>query len=100
MVYKRTMLITLLCLSCIISSAGRADDADIPMRELLLMQDIPVVITPAKVEQSILESPSTITVLTREDIRRYGLNSFSGLMSTSTTADTAKSTADTKQAGL
>ena len=58
----------------------RADDALIPKRELLLFEEIPVVVTPAKVEQTILESPSTIAVLTKDDIRRYGITSFSDIL--------------------
>ena len=50
-------------------------------REFLLFQEIPVVvITASRVEQPILESPSTITVLTKEDIKRYGVTSFSDLL--------------------
>jgi len=52
----------------------------IPQRELLLMQDIPMVVTPARVVQSMLESPSAITVLTKEDIKRYGITSFADIM--------------------
>lgn len=56
------------------------DNTSLPKRELLLLQEIPVVITPTKVAQSILESPSTITVLTKEDIRRYRMASFSDIL--------------------
>lgn len=75
------IILVLLCSSSLITpmTVG-ADDTSLPMRELLLLQEIPVVITPAKVEQTILESPSTITVLTKEDIRRYGITSFSDIL--------------------
>jgi outer membrane cobalamin receptor len=55
-------------------------DTSLQKRELLLLEDIPVVITPAKVAQPILESPSTITVLTKEDMRRYGITSFADIL--------------------
>ena len=56
------------------------DNTSLPKRELLLLQEIPVVITPTKVAQPILESPSSITVLTKEDIRRYGMTSFADIL--------------------
>ena len=43
-----------------------------PKRELLLMMEIPIVITAAKREQPIFESPSTISVITAEQIREAG----------------------------
>jgi len=54
--------------------------SEIPKRELLLLEDIPVVITPSKVAQTIMDSPSTITVLTQEDIKRYGAVSLSDML--------------------
>ena len=60
---------------------GAAEQADnSPGRENLLFQDLPIVITASKVEQPILESPSTITVLTKDDIERYGITSFTDIM--------------------
>lgn len=93
MEYSKIVLIALLYLifllavptygemeSSVISSEDKASDHSAPMRELLLMEEIPVVVvTPARVAQPILESPSTITVITREDIRRYGVTSLSDL---------------------
>ncbi|MFC1716481.1 TonB-dependent receptor plug domain-containing protein [Candidatus Poribacteria bacterium] len=74
-------ILVLLCFGSLMTSLTvRADDAALPKRELLLLQEIPVVTTPAKVEQTMLESPSTITVLTKEDIRRYGITSFSDIL--------------------
>jgi len=58
---------------------GLADDSDLD-RESLLIEDLPMVTTPSRVAQPILESPSTITVLTKEDIRRYGINSLSDIL--------------------
>ena len=43
-----------------------------PQRELLLMMEIPIVITAAKREQPMIESPSTISVITAEQIRESG----------------------------
>ena len=44
----------------------------VPKRELLLMMEIPIVITAARKEQPITEAPSTISVITEEDIRQSG----------------------------
>ena len=70
----------LLYLSLALALLAEANDDRLPGRELLLLQDIPMVITAAKVAQPVLESPSAITVLTEEDIRRYGITSFSDIM--------------------
>ena len=81
MFQKRCKIIYLLFfLTLVAKSVLGEDNATVPQRELLLMQDIPVVTTPAKVAQSVLESPSTITVLTKEDIRRYNIDSLSDIL--------------------
>ena len=80
---KGFILHILLCLSFMMPLMiyGAADQTDISSgRELLLFQDLPFVITASKVEQPILESPSTITVLTRDDIERYGITSFTDIL--------------------
>lgn len=46
-------------------------------RELLLLMDIPVVVTAAKMEQPITEAPATIEIITDKDIERYGLRTLS-----------------------
>ena len=89
-VYSKYVALTLLCLNLLMamSASGEVEGSaslssggmSFPRRELLLLQEVPVVITPAKVAQPILESPSTITVLTRDDIRRYGITSFSDIL--------------------
>lgn len=68
-----------LCSMIAVSMSSKADDL-LPEPELLLMQKIPMVITAAKVAQPILESPFAITVLTKEDIERYGITSFADIM--------------------
>jgi len=81
MFQKRCKIIYLLFFLILVAKSVLGEDnSTIPQRELLLMQDIPVVTTPSKVAQSVLESPSTITVLTKEDIRRYNINSLSDIL--------------------
>lgn len=48
----------------------------VPQRELLLMMEIPIVITAAKREQPIIEAPSTISVITAEQIREAGVTNL------------------------
>jgi len=45
-------------------------------REMLLMMEIPIVITAAKRAQPIIESPSTINVITAEQIREFGTSNL------------------------
>ena len=51
-----------------IQEAEKASSEAAPDRELLLIMEIPTVITAAKREQPIIESPSTISVITAEQI--------------------------------
>jgi len=48
-------------------------------REMLLMMEIPIVITAAKREQPIIESPSTINVITAEQIKESGVTNLANL---------------------
>lgn len=54
------------------------DNNSVP--EAILFQNIPIVVTATRVEQPILESPSTISVLTRKDLKYYGVTSFSDIL--------------------
>ncbi|MFC1713020.1 TonB-dependent receptor plug domain-containing protein [Candidatus Poribacteria bacterium] len=85
MAHNKLVAIAVLCSALTMTAPiyGEVEQSDVPSprRELLLMEEIPVVVvTPAKVAQPILESPSTIAVLTKEDIRRYGMTSFSDIL--------------------
>ncbi len=48
--------------------------------EMLLFQDIPKVMTASRQTVSVLESPATSTIITREDILHSGFNSVSDLV--------------------
>ena len=65
--------------SAVIHTAESADEA-YPKRELLFFEDIPTVISAAKREQPITESPSSISVITAEDIRRSGATTIADLL--------------------
>ncbi|UCD58022.1 MAG: TonB-dependent receptor [Candidatus Hydrogenedentota bacterium] len=51
-----------------------------PKRELLFFEEVPIVISAAKREQPITESPSSISIITAEDIRRSGATSIADLL--------------------
>ncbi len=59
---------------------SKANDEPYPKRELLLFEEIPIVISAAKFEQPITESPSSISVITAEDIRRSGATTIADLL--------------------
>jgi len=71
----------------------------LPKRELLAFMEIPVVVTTAKTELPITKSPSTVTVITAEEIQRSGATNIPDLLrmvpgldiATVTTADTSVS---------
>lgn len=64
----------LLSLAFLASSAGAVE------RELLLLMDIPMVVTAAKMEQPINEAPATIEVVTEQEIERYGLRTLADVL--------------------
>ncbi|NQU08768.1 MAG: TonB-dependent receptor [Candidatus Abyssubacteria bacterium] len=62
------------------SQISEAVDEAYPKRELLLFEEIPTVISATKLEQPITESPSSISVITAEDIRRSGATNIADLL--------------------
>lgn len=59
---------------------AEAVDAAYPKRELLFFEEIPIVISATKIEQPITESPSSISVITAEDIRRSSATNIADLL--------------------
>ncbi|GAB4349326.1 MAG: hypothetical protein Kow0099_32330 [Candidatus Abyssubacteria bacterium] len=51
-----------------------------PKRELLFFEEVPIVISATKREQPITESPSSISIITAEDIRRSGATNIPDLL--------------------
>lgn len=49
-------------------------------REMLMLMDIPVVVTASKTEQPINEAPATIEVITDKDIARYGFRTVAEVL--------------------
>lgn len=58
----------------------RGADAKAVMGEMLLFQDIPKVVTASRQTVSVLESPATATIITRDDILHSGFNSTAELL--------------------
>ncbi len=54
--------------------------AEVVTGEMLLFQDIPRVVTASRQAVTVLESPATSTIITREDILHSGFNSTSELL--------------------
>ena len=62
------------------SSEPASIEEEYPKRELLFFEDIPVVISATKREQPITQSPSSISVITAEDIQRSGATNIADLL--------------------
>ncbi len=59
-----------------IQEVEKASSKTVPKRELLLMMEIPIVIAAAKHEQPVSDAPSFVTVITADDIQKYGYNTL------------------------
>jgi iron complex outermembrane receptor protein len=59
---------------------SEAVDEAYPKRELLFFEEIPIIISATKIEQPITESPSSISVITAEDIQRSGATNIADLL--------------------
>lgn len=55
--------------------AGKAASDDVPAPDFE-MGNIPTVITPTRLRQSIMDVPASVSIITAEDIRRYGIRSI------------------------
>lgn len=64
-------LVATVC-SALIMTCGQSQAMDDLAEEELLFEDIPVVISASRMEQLITEAPSTVTVITEDEIRRSG----------------------------
>jgi iron complex outermembrane receptor protein len=64
------LLISSLLLFSFLFLTAQVAAAQEPSRELLLFKEVPTVVTAARREQPLTKAPSTITIITAEDIRR------------------------------
>lgn len=71
---RRPWLRNAVLLGLAVSAQGRAGD------EALLFQEIPAVFGASKYEQKVSEAPSSITLVTAEDIRRYGYRTLTDIL--------------------
>jgi outer membrane cobalamin receptor len=69
---------------CLFAFAGRADSApsaaDIIDLDITNLMNIPVVFSASKFEQKSTEAPSSTTVITSEDIKRYGYRTLGDVL--------------------
>ncbi len=71
-----------------------------PGKEALLFQDIPTVVTASRQSLTVLESPATATIITREDIEHMGYNSVTKLIRFVTGIDFFQSTGASFNVGM
>ncbi len=62
------------------SEQTEAIEEEYPKRELLFFEEVPIVVSATKREQPITESPSSISVITAEDIRRSSATNIPDLL--------------------
>ena len=79
MTFKNGKWLAILAGLTLLASAAFPDDPLPPQREELLFQEVPVVVTAAKHEQPFADSPSTISVITEEDIKLSGATNLEEL---------------------
>jgi iron complex outermembrane receptor protein len=78
----------------------QAEQTQTEDKEDLLFQDIPVVITAARKEQPITEAPTTITVVSAEDIRYSGATTIPDVLRMVAGVDVMTITARDQQVGV
>jgi iron complex outermembrane receptor protein len=62
-------------------SARSADEAPSPpYAEMLYFQEVPSVYGASKYEQKVTEAPSSVTIITAEEIRRYGYRTLADIL--------------------
>jgi iron complex outermembrane receptor protein len=59
---------------------GESVEETFPKRELLFFEEVPLVISAVKREQPITQSPSSISIITAEDIRQSGATNIADLL--------------------
>jgi iron complex outermembrane receptor protein len=72
------IVVLLLALPAWAQTAGGQPDES--ASESLLFQEIPSVFGASKYEQTVSEAPSSVTIITDEEIRRYGYRSFADIL--------------------
>lgn len=73
------LLISSLFLFSLLLPTAQVASAQEPSRELLLFREVPTVVTAARREQPLTKAPSTITIITAEEIRRSGVTNIPDL---------------------
>src|SRR6185503_3241994 len=79
---QQTLLLLLLCLVLGLAQSSRAEDkpiSDMGLEELMNIQ-VDTVFGASKVLQKVTEAPASISIVTSEDIRRYGYRTLGDIL--------------------
>lgn len=60
----------------VIAFPAKAGSAELDVAESIERQEIPVVLSPTRLRQSLADVPASVTVITQEMMRRYGIDSI------------------------
>jgi iron complex outermembrane receptor protein len=60
--------------------AATAAEPTVPGEELLLFQEIPSVFSASKYEQKVTEAPSAVSIVTAEEIKKYGYRTLADIL--------------------
>src|SRR5439155_10117118 len=63
------------------AAAGRAEPAEISLEQLMKME-IPVVEAASKYKQKITEAPSSVTIITSDEVKKYGHRTLADILQT------------------
>lgn len=93
-------VIGIICFGPASQSSLWAQEKEKKRKEALLFQEVPVVITAARKEQPITEAPTTITVITSEDIRYSGATNIPDVLRMAAGVDVMTITARDQVVGV
>ena len=62
--------------SIVFADQAPSEDASMTLEEFMLFEDIPSVFSASKYEQKVTQAPSSVSIITAEEIKKYGYRDF------------------------
>lgn len=76
MIRGRNFRLACISSALVVAFPAQAGNEELDVAESIERQEIPVVLSPARLRQSLADVPASVTVITQEMMRRYGIDSI------------------------